>query len=110
MLVAEEMQRVLWYFDWKSHWWIAQRKLRNTNDATLDAGLVAYATKQARVQQQMAENFAKQWLPYHKANSLSVSNWPKSYIIEPEVVVPEEVVNVDEEDVDIAGLDDDFFD
>ncbi|KAH9977013.1 hypothetical protein BGW80DRAFT_1249823 [Lactifluus volemus] len=57
-LTAEEMQRVLWYFDWKSHWWAAQ-------------GLVAYARKQARVQQQMAEDFAKHWLPYHKANSLT---------------------------------------
>ncbi|KAH9974339.1 hypothetical protein BGW80DRAFT_1130440, partial [Lactifluus volemus] len=69
-LTAEEMQRVLWYFDWKSHWWAAQGKLRTTDDATLDAGLVAYARKQARVQQQMAEDFAKHWLPYHKANSL----------------------------------------
>jgi hypothetical protein len=109
-LTAEEMRRVLWYLDWKSHWWTAQGKLRTTSDATLDAGLVAYAAKQARVQEQMAEEFATQWLPYHKANSLPVGNWPKSYIIGQEVVVPGAVVQIDEEDIDIAGLDDDLFD
>ncbi|KAJ7123325.1 hypothetical protein C8R46DRAFT_1238052 [Mycena filopes] len=47
LILREEMRRVLRYLEWQAAWWIARAAPRSTVAAPLQAGLEAYARRQA---------------------------------------------------------------
>ncbi|KAH7904648.1 hypothetical protein BJ138DRAFT_1018848, partial [Hygrophoropsis aurantiaca] len=70
-LVAEEMRRVLAYFNYKSTWWREQAVRRNSHiSSSLRNGLSAYAHKQAAVFGALGKKFTKQWIATLKASGL----------------------------------------
>ncbi|KIL56396.1 hypothetical protein M378DRAFT_47080, partial [Amanita muscaria Koide BX008] len=62
LLVVEEMQRVIAYFEWKSQWWHDNTRVRDGVAVDIRHGIMAYAEKQADLLQRMAEGCASQWL------------------------------------------------
>lgn len=63
LILQEEMQRVLAFFEWKSMWWLEQGKQREGLEPLLESGVVAYAHKQAAISLRMAARCAVYWLP-----------------------------------------------
>lgn len=79
ILLHEEMQRILWYFEWKAAWWLSQRSLRKDTSADISRGLNAYAEKQSRLVVLIARSFAKRWHPMLLQHDMPI-DWPVQFI------------------------------
>ena len=79
-LVVEEMQRVLHFLMWKAGWWRLQGPCRDTGRPDLQEGLVAYATKQARILEELATKFAALWYPELAGVNIDVE-WPEDLLL-----------------------------
>lgn len=88
-LVMEEMRRTPWYLDWRSRWWkwLSQPWTREMFDVfrpdsgvdftLFQAGLVAYAERQADVQLALANKFTGMWRTALERHELTLSaGWP----------------------------------
>jgi hypothetical protein len=61
-LLEEEMRRILVFLEWKAQWWRALRDGRPTVEGEeLREGLLAYAERQAVIQDEMKARFSKDW-------------------------------------------------
>ncbi|KIM80240.1 hypothetical protein PILCRDRAFT_9784 [Piloderma croceum F 1598] len=79
ILLAEEMRRVIAYFDWKAKWWISQKSRRPNTTPDVCDGIAAYSAKQARLCHRFATSFARQWYSTLIINNLS-ADWPAEYV------------------------------
>lgn len=62
-LLAEEMRRVIRYFEWKSTWWLTQLQPHRSDSTQLQIGRNAYAHRQSDLWVGLAVKFSKQWTP-----------------------------------------------
>jgi len=60
-LVAEEMQCVLAFLEWKAHWWDRQGEAQLNVSHDILEGARAYAAKQAHVNRALAASFGVRW-------------------------------------------------
>lgn len=61
MIVMEEMRRTCTFLDWKANWWLEQRgQLKKLPHVTSDieAGVDAYAERQANIHRSLGRKFA----------------------------------------------------
>ncbi|KAM6491450.1 hypothetical protein JOM56_013019 [Amanita muscaria] len=79
LLIAEEMRRVVAFFEWKARWWCELSTRRTSARDDICHGVIAYAVKQARLCERMAESCASYWLPVLQAKGLS-PDWGFQYI------------------------------
>ncbi|KAJ7024364.1 hypothetical protein C8F04DRAFT_969055 [Mycena alexandri] len=75
LLLREEMRRVLRYLEWQAAWWLGRVSVRG-GAAELQAGLDAYARRQARIHTELRDFFRVQW-------SQSIGEVAKSIVAEP---------------------------
>ncbi|KAJ7106506.1 hypothetical protein C8R46DRAFT_1240733, partial [Mycena filopes] len=76
LILREEMRRVLRYLEWQAAWWIARAAPRSTVAAPLQAGLEAYARRQAHTYTELRLFFESEW-------SRSVGEIATSIVAEP---------------------------
>ncbi len=117
MIVQEEMQRVLAFFQWKASWWLDQASHRETTHPSVQCGLSAYAHKQAAIYLHMATRFALYWLPVLQKHGID-PEWSAEYLktLEEEVKIGRQLVVGEESgddsdddntgDVDLYGVSD----
>ncbi|KAF7982376.1 hypothetical protein HWV62_29126 [Athelia sp. TMB] len=60
-LLTEEMQHVLRFLTWRSHWWMEQESEWDGLNADVADGLRAYARRQAESYTRILEHFRTQW-------------------------------------------------
>ncbi|KAJ7437720.1 hypothetical protein FB451DRAFT_1416704 [Mycena latifolia] len=61
-LLREEMRRVMRFLEWRARWWEGQRRARGTQiSAALEAGLDAYAARQADLHRKITLCFKTAW-------------------------------------------------
>ncbi|KAK7046356.1 CxC2 domain-containing protein [Favolaschia claudopus] len=60
-LLEEEMRRILVFLDWKAGWWRELNGRGDVRDPGLKEGLVAYAERQAGIQEAMKQRFQSDW-------------------------------------------------
>jgi hypothetical protein len=104
LIVQEEMRRVLTYHQWKAAWWRDRSFLHS--DPAIASGMSGYAQKQAAICINMAEQCAVYWLP-HLKNDSTVS-WASDYDHLLEVQDEYASAPLEEEDVDVEGVEDDM--
>jgi hypothetical protein len=80
LLVQEEMCRVIVYLMWKAEWWKEQGSRRVSDDAGLVEGLLAYAERQSRLFEGLAESCAQTWQPALEKEGITPS-WPSMIIV-----------------------------
>jgi hypothetical protein len=80
LLVTEEMRRVIAFLDWKASWWRIQGPRRTDVRDDIQAGLIAYAHRQADLMQHLAEGFAALWYPILMDAGLQIE-WAEHYIL-----------------------------
>lgn len=78
LLVAEEMRRVLAWFEWKAKWWKGNANLRPLANAPQRTALSAYTHKQEAIYRDLTVKFAGMWLRPLKACGLPPS-WEHQY-------------------------------
>ncbi|KAI0073201.1 hypothetical protein K474DRAFT_1722408 [Panus rudis PR-1116 ss-1] len=98
-LLHEEMRRVVAYFQWKANWWDQQKSLR-LGDGTpeLQAGLNAYALRQADMFSLLAERMVSTWYHLVTRDELK-TKWKEDY---PDIAVPDMMHESDEEEGTMA--------
>ena len=74
------MRRVLWFLDWKSKWWVDHADQRTDTRVDVEAGLSAYANKQAAILLEMGKRFAFTWYPMLVRNGLP-TEWPEEFVM-----------------------------
>lgn len=82
ILLVEEMRRVLFFLTWKADWWRSQGPRRDTVHPSLQDGLMAYSTKQARILEELARSFAALWFPELAGANIDVE-WPEDLLPNP---------------------------
>ena len=78
-LLAEEMRRSVEFLNWKATWWtslVGKRAVGND----LDAGLQAYALRQATQFHALASKFTLLWEPLLSISVLDTANFRKRRI------------------------------
>ncbi|KAJ6463769.1 hypothetical protein C8R47DRAFT_992319 [Mycena vitilis] len=75
LILREEMRRVLRYLEWQAQWWMARVSLRDDECPELQAGLRAYAERQAHIHTELRGFFEGEW-------SQSVGDVAKSMVAE----------------------------
>lgn len=78
-LLNEEMQQILYYFDWRARWWRELGTACHDVEEHLHEGLTVYASKQAQIISDMASHFADLWYP-ELARSGVTPDWPPHYM------------------------------
>ena len=78
LLIQEEMQQTLAWFEWKAGWWETQVTLWEVEDPSILTGVSAYAYKQADVTRWMAARCTWHWLPVLKKHGID-SEWASRY-------------------------------
>ncbi|KAG6836043.1 hypothetical protein H0H93_012007 [Arthromyces matolae] len=74
-LLEEEMRRVLEYTKWKSVWWEQKGLQRNVESPSLREGLLAYAARQAEVEEGRRIAWSAKWQPVrNRAQEALVQN------------------------------------
>ncbi|KAJ7184784.1 hypothetical protein C8R46DRAFT_1026640 [Mycena filopes] len=76
LLLREEMRRVLRYLEWQVEWWLARVAVRPGEPIQLQAGLEAYARRQADTYRELRDFFQAEW-------SRSVGEVATSIVAEP---------------------------
>ncbi|KAJ7791595.1 hypothetical protein B0H14DRAFT_3500285 [Mycena olivaceomarginata] len=61
LLLEEEMRRTLRYLEWQAAWWEERQEPRSGARYHVQAGLRAYALKQASLHRRLAAHFKSQW-------------------------------------------------
>lgn len=81
VLVREEMRRCLVFLDARAQWWRAQGQRRQNVSDDILSGLKAYAEKQARLFEDLAADFAREWLTTVADVGLaSPLTWPQKFL------------------------------
>ncbi|KLO04935.1 hypothetical protein SCHPADRAFT_840007, partial [Schizopora paradoxa] len=79
VLIPIEMRRVLRGLVYKAHWWRTTASGASGPSVRILSGYVAYAMKQARVCESLAESFASLWLPlFTKLGFPIPEGWPRN--------------------------------
>ena len=96
MILQEEIQQVLVWFEWKADQWEGHALLRNNGDWDILHGITSYAHKQAYIICQFAVRCASEWLPVLRENNTEPC-WEKSFenVEEPDDI--EEVNGMEDE-------------
>lgn len=86
-MLKAEMQRCLRFLDYKAaRWRFRSSQVRNPRD-DIQAGLSAYAEKQAFICEELAKKFASHWVGLFKEYGAELpATWPESYKNVPYVV------------------------
>ncbi|KAF9007366.1 hypothetical protein BDQ17DRAFT_1323975 [Cyathus striatus] len=82
LILKEEMQRVIQYFEWKTEWWKSLADVRTYESSTgidIKQGVKAYVLKQASICQKLAQSCADWWLPAFKKQNYT-PEWAEKYI------------------------------
>ena len=61
ILAEERMRRVIQYSYWKAQWWEDRKYARQTDDASLKEGLVAYAKEHKQTELWLAKRLTAAW-------------------------------------------------
>jgi hypothetical protein len=61
MLLKEEMRRVRQFLQWKADWWQLRSDGWDGLDASIVAGIKAYASRQGSIQQALLTEFTRLW-------------------------------------------------
>jgi hypothetical protein len=72
-LIKEEMRRAIVDMEWRAQEWINRANARPNVSPDLHQGLIAYAYKQADIQTEFANSFAKKWVPVLKLHDMDHS-------------------------------------
>lgn len=75
-----EMYRILRYMVEKAQWWRRAALARENLSIELQAGIIAYAQKQAFIRDELGKKFAAEWAGVFKANGEEVPRyWPSQF-------------------------------
>jgi hypothetical protein len=69
-LLEDEMRQVIEFQECRAGWWRTQAHLRSDVSEELQHGLVAYAERQAALQERIASGHARHWLPVLRSLSI----------------------------------------
>ncbi|CAA7268742.1 unnamed protein product [Cyclocybe aegerita] len=64
VLLAEEMRRVIAFFQWQCRWWKAHMSNLSSTDDTLTEGRYAYAMRQANMRDEIGAHCEREWEDY----------------------------------------------
>lgn len=106
LLVQEEMRRVIVYLMWKAEWWKEQGSRRVSDDAGLVEGLLAYAERQARLFETLAESCAQTWKTALQKEGITPS-WLDLFVVDNTAERGREVENGDKEEHEVLDGDSD---
>ena len=73
-IIAEEMRRVITYFEYHATWWENRASIRSGIPPDIVEGLSAYAHRQASILRQRATLFAQLWSSSDPPSHLGI-NW-----------------------------------
>jgi hypothetical protein len=96
ILLDEEMQCILQYFNWKVKWWRDQKNL-HTPDAILSEGLKAFSKQQAAQELDIARDREGKWRAVRARTQPIINGIPDSYY-EEEHLGPCKTIEIDLED------------
>ena len=81
LLVQEEMQCVLLFLQKKAIWWVDSSKNHHHRGHEYLSGIRAYASKQSNILNNLAHNFADEWLQIRRdCNLPTPSDWPQEFL------------------------------
>ncbi|KAF9003633.1 hypothetical protein BDQ17DRAFT_1425126 [Cyathus striatus] len=82
LILSEEIQRIIAYYEWKEDWWRTVNDTREYNSQVgldITQGVTAYALKQAALCHRLAHSCTEWWLPMFKKHNY-YPDWAKKYI------------------------------